>query len=93
MAISADNQKFQLTNFSEGLWVKTNAFHRHNSYMIGKGDCCSERIEDNMNYGMWITREGRFGAWFEASDGSDDFVTSVHNYTDGKWYYPVGYNI
>ena len=23
------------------VWFKTNAFHRHNSYMISKGDCCS----------------------------------------------------
>lgn len=29
VAISADNQIFQLTNFSVGLWVKTNVFHRH----------------------------------------------------------------
>jgi hypothetical protein len=89
VAISADNQNFQLTNFSVGLWFKANAFHRYNSYMISKGDCCSERIGENMNYGMWMTREGRVSAGFEASDGSDYFVTSVRNYTDGKWHYAV----
>jgi hypothetical protein len=76
---TANNEQLQLRNFSVGVWFRTDANFTSNAYIVYR----------EMNYGIWMTGSEKVQAGFEASNGTDYFVTSARSYNDGKWHYAV----
>jgi Concanavalin A-like lectin/glucanases superfamily len=76
---TAYNEQLQLSNFSVGVWFRTDANFTSNAYIVYR----------EMNYGIWMTGSEKIQAGFEASNGIDYFVTSSRSYNDGKWHYAV----
>src|SRR5207249_3217413 len=89
---NSNNKQLQLRNFSVGTWFKTNSNFSSDAFIVSKGGCCSEKAAENMNYGIWMTKDEKIRAGFETSNGTDYFVTSARSYNDGKWHYAVTTN-
>ena len=92
ISTAGNNKQLQLINFSVGTWFKTNSNFSSDAFIVNKGGCCSEKPAENMNYGIWMTKDEKISAGFETSNGTDHFVTSGRSYNDGKWHYAVTTN-
>jgi hypothetical protein len=88
---TAKKEQLQLTNFSVGLWFKTDTDFTSNAYIVYRegADCCLEKTGAKMNYGIWMTALEKIQAGFEGTNGTGYFVTSARSYNDGKWHYVV----
>jgi hypothetical protein len=86
---TANNEKLQLTNFSVGVWFRTDVNFTSNGYIVYRVGGDSEKTGEKINYGIWMTGSEKVQAGFEASNGTDYFVTSARSYNDGKWHYAV----
>jgi hypothetical protein len=55
--LNGNINSLQLRNFSVGTWFKTNSNFSSDAYIVNKGGCCSEKAAENMNYGIWMTKD------------------------------------
>jgi hypothetical protein len=57
------------------------------AHIVNKGGFNNEDKGKNMNYGIWLSRNGNIQGGFEDEDGEVFEVTSPARYNDGKWHY------
>jgi phospholipase C len=55
-------------------------------FLIDKGGIGTDIAGNNMNYGIWMNRNGTITGGFETLNGTDHFVLSEGKYNDGKWH-------
>ncbi len=79
----------QLTNYTMAFWFKTakDFVPEEPVYILTKGGTGIDALGSNMNYGIWMTADGKIRAGFEAASGSFYIVTSSSSYNDGGWHY------
>jgi hypothetical protein len=75
-------------NFTIVAWINTNQSNLVDpAHIINKGGFNNEDKGKNMNYGIWLSRNGNIQGGFEDEDGEVFEVTSPVRYNDGKWHY------
>jgi phosphatidylserine/phosphatidylglycerophosphate/cardiolipin synthase-like enzyme len=84
-----DSSTLRIATFSLAAWFKTSANYAENAVIVNKGGFGSDSSGKNMNYGIWMNSAEQVVAGFETSTGTDHFVTSPNNYSDGAWHYAV----
>ena len=50
-------------------------------------DFNTEEKGENMNYGIWLSRNGTVQGGFETESGENFEVNSTARYNDGKWHF------
>jgi hypothetical protein len=77
-----------LDNFAIAAWIKTNQTNlTEPAHIVNKGGFNNEDKGKNMNYGIWLSKNGNVQGGFENEDGEVFEVTSTTRYNDGKWHY------
>ena len=77
-----------LDNFTIAAWINTNQSNLVDPvHIVNKGGFNKEDKGKNMNYGIWLSRNGNIQGGFEDEDGEVFEVTSPAKYNDGKWHY------
>ncbi len=77
-----------LENFAIAAWIKTNQTNlTEPAHIVNKGGFNNEDKGKNMNYGIWLSKNGNVQGGFENEDGEVFEVTSTTRYNDGKWHY------
>ena len=81
----------QLANFSTALWFKTDEgfFPETTAYLVNKGGSGVDIPGNNMNYGIWIAKNGLLRTGFETLRGIDTTAASSFANNDGKWHFVV----
>ncbi len=75
-------------NFTIVAWINTNQSNLVDpAHIVNKGGFNNEDKGKNMNYGIWLSRNGNIQGGFEDEDGEVFEVTSPTRYNDGKWHY------
>ena len=83
-----DNDTLRLNHFTIATWFRTNQSNlTAPAHIVNKGGFDSEKIGNNMNYGIWLSINGTIDGGFETKKGKNVFVNSTSEYTDGKWHY------
>ena len=75
-----------LNEYTISVWFKTSHNFSKPGMIITKGGLGSDKIGRNMNFGIWMTKDETIGAGFESKNGTEHFVYSSKNYSDGKWH-------
>lgn len=75
--------------FTVATWFNTNATLPTNGLLVNKGGIGLDAQGNNMNYGIWMNRNGNILAGFETKNGTDNTVGSTYKYNDGKWHQAV----
>jgi phospholipase C len=75
--------------FTVASWFNTNETLPINGYLVNKGGFGLDTEGSNMNYGIWMNRNGNIIAGFESKNGTDHTVGSNNKYNDGKWHQAV----
>jgi hypothetical protein len=82
------NDSLSLQDFTIAAWFITNQSTLLDSaHIVNKGGFNSEKEGENMNYGIWISRNGTIEGGFETESGENFQVNSTTKYNDGKWHY------
>jgi predicted phosphodiesterase len=77
-----------LDNFTISAWIKTNETNlKDPAHIVNKGGFNKEDKGKNMNYGIWLSRNGNIQGGFETKSGINYEVTSPGRYNDGKWHF------
>ena len=81
----------QLSNFSAALWFKADEgyFPETTAYLVNKGGSGVDIPGNNMNYGIWIAKNGLLRTGFETLRGIDTTAASSFANNDGKWHFVV----
>jgi len=81
----------QLSNFSTALWFKTDEgfFPETTAYLVNKGGSGVDIPGNNMNYGIWIAKNGLLRTGYETLRGIDTTAASSFANNDGKWHFVV----
>ncbi|HJU60072.1 MAG TPA: LamG-like jellyroll fold domain-containing protein [Nitrososphaeraceae archaeon] len=75
-------------NFTIVAWINTNQSNLVDpAHIVNKGGFNNEDKGKNMNYGIWLSKNGNIQGGFENEDGQVFEVTSNLRYNDGKWHY------
>ncbi|HSF49754.1 MAG TPA: LamG-like jellyroll fold domain-containing protein [Nitrososphaeraceae archaeon] len=83
-----NNDTLTLNNFAIAAWINTNqSTLSESSLLVNKGGFNSEEEGDNMNYGIWFSKNGNIQGGFETESGENLQVSSSAKYNDGKWYF------
>ena len=72
--------------FSIAVWFNSNVSLPSKGFLVNKGGLGSDAAGQNMNYAIWMNRNGTLMGGFETINGTDHFVTSDSKYNDGKWH-------
>jgi hypothetical protein len=87
----ANNIPLQLTKFTVSAWFNSNDSITEDSisnrFIITKGEVGEDTSGNNLNYGLWMTSNGKLIAGFETSNGTDVFISSPQSYNDSNWHY------
>ncbi len=84
------NPTLALGKFAIATWFKTNLSNLSEpGNIINKGGFDSEKIGNNMNYGIWLSTNGAIYGGFETESGDNFEVNSTANYIDNKWHYAL----
>jgi hypothetical protein len=82
------NSSLSLQEFTLATWINTNQSNLLDSANImNKGGFNSEKESENMNYGIWFSKDGTIQGGFETRSGENFQVNSTAKYNDGKWHY------
>jgi hypothetical protein len=82
------NNSLSLQKFTLATWINTNQSSLLDSANImNKGGFNSEKEGENMNYGIWFSKDGTIQGGFETRSGENFQVNSTEKYNDGKWHY------
>ena len=82
------NDTLSFDNFTIAAWINTNQSNLiEPAHIVNKGGFNNEDKGKNMNYGIWLSRNGNIQGGFEDEDGEVFEVTSPARYNDGKWHY------
>ena len=85
------DDNFSLVNFTIAAWIKTNQTNQttlaDHAHIVNKGGFNSEDMGKNMNYGIWLSKNGNIQGGFETESGKNFQVSSPAKYNDGKWHY------
>jgi Concanavalin A-like lectin/glucanases superfamily len=85
------DDKFSLVNFTIATWIRTNQTNQttlpDHAHIVNKGGFNSEDMGKNMNYGIWISKNGNIQGGFETESGKNFQVSSPIKYNDVKWHY------
>ncbi|HEX5187831.1 MAG TPA: LamG-like jellyroll fold domain-containing protein [Nitrososphaeraceae archaeon] len=82
------NNSLSLQEFTLATWINTNQSNLLDSANImNKGGFNSEKEGENMNYGIWFSKNGTIQGGFETRSGENFQVDSTATYNDGKWHY------
>ena len=82
------NNTLALQNFAIAAWINTNQSTFIDPAHIGnKGGFNTDEQGENMNYGIWLSRNGTVQGGFETESGENYEVNSTTRYNDGKWHY------
>ena len=85
------NDNFSLVNFTIAAWIRTNQTNQttiaDHAHIVNKGGFNSEDMGKNMNYGIWLSKNGNIQGGFETESGKNLQVSSPIKYNDGKWHY------
>jgi Concanavalin A-like lectin/glucanases superfamily len=77
-----------LENLAIAAWIKTNQTNlTEPAHIVNKGGFNNEDKGKNMNYGIWLSKNGNVQGGFEDEDGEVFEVTSNLRYNDGNWHY------
>jgi hypothetical protein len=77
-----------LNNFAIVVGVNTNQTNLEEpAQLVNKGGFNSEKEGENMNYGIWFSKNGNIQGGFETQSGENYEVNSSRKYNDGKWHY------
>jgi Concanavalin A-like lectin/glucanases superfamily len=86
-----NNDKFSLVNFAIAAWINTNQTNQttlvDHAHIVNKGGFNSEEEGKNMNYGIWLSKNGNIQGGFETASGKNFQVSSPGKYNDGDWHY------
>lgn len=75
-----------LREFTMANWFNTNITSPKIGFLINKGGVGVDTPGKNMNYGVWMDKNGTVAAGFETTNGSDYYVSSNGTYNDGRWH-------
>ena len=82
------NDTLSLPNFAIATWIKTNQTNLVDpAHIVNKGGFNNEDNGKNMNYGIWLSRNGTVQGGFETESGENYEVNSTVRYNDGKWHF------
>jgi hypothetical protein len=82
------NDTLSLHNFAITAWINTNQTNLlEPAHIVNKGGFNTDEIGENMNYGIWLSRNGSVQGGFEIESGENFEVMSTAKYNDGKWHY------
>jgi predicted phosphodiesterase len=85
---TSHKDSLSLENFAIAVWINTNQTNlTEPAHIINKGGFNNEDKGKNMNYGIWLSKNGNIQGGFENEDGEVFEVTSSLRYNDGKWHY------
>jgi Concanavalin A-like lectin/glucanases superfamily len=77
-----------LQDFTIAAWFNTNQSTLLDSaHIVNKGGFNTDEEGENMNYGVWLSRNGTVQGGFESESGENFEVNSTVKYNDGKWHY------
>ena len=83
-----NNDTLTLNDFAIAAWINTNqSTLSESSLLVNKGGFNSEEEGDNMNYGIWFSKNGNVQGGFETKSGENFEVNSTAKYNDGKWHF------
>lgn len=75
-------------NFTIVAWINTNQSNLVDpAHIVNKGGFNNEDKGKNMNYGIWLSKNGNIQGGFETESGKNFQVSSPIKYNDGKWHY------
>lgn len=84
----AHNKTLSLQHFTIGSWIKTNqSIFLDPAHIVNKGGFNSDEQGENMNYGIWFSRNGNIQGGFETESGENFEVNSTIRYNDGNWHF------
>ena len=82
------NDTLVLEKFTIGTWFKSNVSNIIGaSNIVNKGGFGTEDPGTNMNYGIWLEKNGAIYGGFETETGVDFRINSTLNFIDNKWHY------
>src|SRR5688500_10295937 len=82
------NDTLSLPNFAIATWIKTNQTNLVDpAHIVNKGGFNNEDNGKNMNYGIWLSRNGTVQGGFETESGENYEVNSTLRYNDDKWHF------
>ena len=82
------NKTFSLNNFTIAAWIKTNQSELLDpAHIVNKGGFNTDKRGENMNYGIWLSKNGTIQGGFETESGENYEVNSTIKYNDGKWHF------
>ena len=82
------NDTLVLEKFTIGTWFKSNVSNKIGaSNIVNKGGFGTEDPGTNMNYGIWLEKNGAIYGGFETETGVDFRINSTLNFIDNKWHY------
>jgi len=82
------NDTLSLQDFTLAAWFNTNQFTLlEPAHIVNKGGFNTDEEGENMNYGIWLSRNGTVQGGFEIDSGENFEVNSTAKYNDGKWHF------
>ena len=82
------NKTLFLNNFTIAAWIKTNQSGLLDpAHIVNKGGFNTDKRGKNMNYGIWLSKNGTIQGGFETESGENYEVNSTIKYNDGKWHF------
>jgi hypothetical protein len=85
--ISPDDS-LSLQEFTLAAWFNTNQSNLlEPAHIVNKGGFNTDKEGENMNYGIWLSRNGTVQGGFEIESGENFEINSTAKYNDGKWHY------
>ena len=87
----ADSRDFNVNGFTISTWFNTAMNAREETYLVNKGNLNTgnDRTENNLNYGLFLTKDEQVSGGFETSTGDVHIITSPESYNDEKWHQAV----
>ncbi len=84
------SSSLQLSKFTVAAWIRTdvNTFSDPRVMIVNKGGFGNESAGKNMNYGIWMVKDGTIEGGFENSVGKNYFAVGP-KLNDGMWHYVV----
>jgi hypothetical protein len=84
-----DSEDINLKSFTISVWFNSKGDFQGNNFLINKGGIGNDTSGYNLNYGLFLTEEGKVNGGYESLTGDDNSVTSQKSYTDGVWHNAV----
>lgn len=87
----AGTDRINPNSFTVSLWFNSKVDPTEETILVNKGSFKQENdiTGNNLNFGLYLTKNGQVSGGFETSKGDSYIVTSPKSYNDEKWHQAI----